>query len=177
MFRKKKKSKVKYILLGLGGIALLWLLWPATFINPVEGAHRSDWNQKSFWAEPWGASGVHKGIDIFARKGTPVLAPAGGVVLWQGEIRLGGNVVVFLGPRGLIHYLAHLEKIHVATGALVGQGSQLGTVGDSGNAKGKPPHLHYSVWSLVPRPWKMDSSTKGWLKAVILDPGEVIEGS
>ena len=52
--------------------------WPAI---PVDGATPADWNPKSFWYGPWGRSGVHKGIDIFAPKGTLVRAPTYGIVL------------------------------------------------------------------------------------------------
>jgi hypothetical protein len=41
---------------------------------PVQGASVRDWNPRAFWYEPWGASGVHKGIDIFAPRGRPVIA-------------------------------------------------------------------------------------------------------
>ena len=44
-------------------------------IIPVAGATPGDWNRRSFWYGPWGKSGVHKGIDIFAKQGTNVVAP------------------------------------------------------------------------------------------------------
>jgi hypothetical protein len=43
-------------------------------------------------------------------------------------------------------------------------------VGDSGNAKGKPTHLHYSIVTLVPHPWRIDGSPQGWKKMFYLDP-------
>ena len=53
--------------LSLGVVAVLTagLLIPERAVIPVEGATPRDWNAKSFWYEPWGISGVHKGIDIF----------------------------------------------------------------------------------------------------------------
>jgi murein DD-endopeptidase MepM/ murein hydrolase activator NlpD len=100
------------------------------------------WNRKSFWYGPWGKSGVHKGIDIFARKGTNVVAPTYGVVIFRGTIDLGGRVLVLLGPKLRLHYFAHLDSWEVGPGRVVATGHVLGHVGDSGNAKGKPPHLH-----------------------------------
>jgi murein DD-endopeptidase MepM/ murein hydrolase activator NlpD len=47
----------------------------------------------------------------------------------------------------------------------------VGTVGDSGNARGKPPHLHYAIVTLLPYPWRITGQTQGWKKAFFLDPG------
>jgi hypothetical protein len=63
------------------------LVWRASQTIPVEGATVADWNRDTFWHHPWGRSGVHKGIDIFAKEGTPVLAATGGVVLYAGTLR------------------------------------------------------------------------------------------
>ena len=119
----------------------------------------------------WGSSGVHKGIDIFAPFGTPALAPTDGLVIFAGEIRVGGNVVLLLGPRWRLHYLAHLSRIDHGVGTILRAGETAGAVGDSGNAKGRPPHLHYSVLTLVPYPWRWSSATQGWKKIFFLDPG------
>ena len=145
--------------------------WPRI---PVAGATTSDWNRASFWHEPWGLSGVHKGIDIFAKMGTGVIAPTYGVVLYNGEIARGGRVVVLLGPKLRIHYFAHLAAAEVAPGTPVWTGRALGSVGDTGNAKGKPPHLHYAVVTLIPYPWRADGSTQGWKKMFYLDPVKVL---
>ncbi len=58
---------------------------------PIEGASHSDYNKESFWAYPWGKSVVHKGVDVFAKKGTKVVAASGGLVLYKGYISAGGN--------------------------------------------------------------------------------------
>jgi murein DD-endopeptidase MepM/ murein hydrolase activator NlpD len=117
---------------------------------------------------------VHKGIDIFAAMGTPVIAPTYGLVLFRGDIRLGGRVVFMLGPKLRLHYFAHLDSYDVYPGYLVSKGRKLGAVGDTGNAQGKPPHLHYSVLTLLPYPWLADGSTQGWKKMIYLDPFEVL---
>jgi murein DD-endopeptidase MepM/ murein hydrolase activator NlpD len=90
----------------------------------------------------------HQGIDIFAKRGTPVVAPIGGVVLRTGQNRLGGNVVWLLGPGQQVHYLAHLDRFGVFdAGDVVRAGDVLGYVGNTGNAKGTPPHLHYGIYA------------------------------
>ena len=143
---------------------------------PVQGATVRDWNPRAFWYEPWGASGVHKGIDIFARQGRPVIAPVPGIVLYRGQLKLGGNVVAVLGPKWRLHYFAHLRTSNVRMFELMGKGETLGRVGTSGNAAGKAPHLHYAVLSLVPRPWKATTQTQGWKKMFFVDPGQLIAG-
>ncbi|HEY1283685.1 MAG TPA: M23 family metallopeptidase [Steroidobacteraceae bacterium] len=158
------------VLLALALVLVVVFALPERQAIPVAGATPSSWNRKSFWYEPWGVSGVHKGIDIFAAKGTPVRAPTYGIVLFRGTIALGGRVVVLVGPKLRLHYFAHLDSIDVHPGVPVLRGHVLGHVGDSGNAKGKSPHLHYSIVTPVPYPWRIDSSTQGWKKMFYLDP-------
>jgi murein DD-endopeptidase MepM/ murein hydrolase activator NlpD len=152
------------------------LLLPARTVIPVQGATANDWNHETFWYHPWGRSVVHKGIDIFAEEGRPVLAAGSGIVTFSGPTPVGGNVVVVLGARWRLHYYAHLREIAVARGTVVRCGEVIGELGSTGNAKGKPPHLHYSIVTAVPYPWRMDRSPQGYLKAVFLDPGAVIGG-
>ena len=123
-----------------------------------------------FQAEPWGTSGVHKGIDIFAREGVSIVAPVPGVVLFTGNIVLGGKVVVLLTTQWRVHYFAHLKSIDATIGQTVTTDVVLGTVGTTGNAAGKPAHLHYSVVTLIPYPWRWDGATQGWKKMFFLDP-------
>lgn len=89
----------------------------------------------------------HEGIDIFARRGTPVVSSTEGIVTRVGSNRLGGLVVWVLGPGGQRHYYAHLDSYaDVEPGMRIEAGRVLGYVGDTGNAKGTPPHLHYGVY-------------------------------
>ncbi|MCI0661177.1 MAG: M23 family metallopeptidase [Acidobacteria bacterium] len=155
----------------VGGLILMaGLLLPQDLIIPVQGAAPRDWNPNSWWYEPWGVSGVHKGIDIFAAKKTPVLAPTSGVVIYRGEMELGGNVLLILGPKWRVHFFGHLNKSNVGLGQFVTRGQQIGEVGDSGNAKGKAPHLHYQINTCLPYPWRLDGTTQGWKKMYILNP-------
>lgn len=126
---------------------------PEQHLMPVQGASAKDWNDQSFWYHPWGRSGVHRGIDIFAKEGTAVVASTGGLVIFSGNISMGGNVVLMLGPKWRFHYFAHLKDSNNRRIGFVDAGQRIGSVGSSGNAVGKPPHLHYSIKSLYPRFW------------------------
>lgn len=89
----------------------------------------------------------HEGIDIFAPRGTPVQATTQGIVSKVGENILGGRVVVVVGPGGAGHYYAHLEDYaDISPNDWVNAGDIIGYVGDSGNAKGTPTHVHYGIY-------------------------------
>jgi peptidoglycan LD-endopeptidase LytH len=167
----KPKPRGPRIFLGVAALVLVVFLLPEWPRIPVAHATARDWNPKSFWYGPWGRSGVHKGIDIFAPKGTAVTAPTYGIVLARGEIPVGGKVVLMIGPRFRLHYFAHLDSIEVGVARPVASGHVLGHVGNTGNAAGKPPHLHYAIVTPIPYPWRIDSSTQGWKKMFYLDPG------
>ena len=136
------------------GLLLLWALLPQWPQIPVEGARARDWNPRTFWFEPWGRSGVHKGIDIFARPGTPVRSSSYGVVLFRGEIEQGGKVVVALGPRWRLHYYAHLHDIDIYPGQPLLAGTRLGSrvvvkagavIGGDGFGFVSGPHGHTRI--------------------------------
>lgn len=90
----------------------------------------------------------HEGIDIFAARGTAVRSTTRGVVVAIRDTGLGGRQVWVLGPGRERHYYAHLDDWApgLATGDIVEPGTRLGSVGDTGNARGTPPHLHYGVY-------------------------------
>lgn len=154
-------------------IASVYLM-PEPVVIPVKGATTKDWHPKSFWYEPWGTSGTHKGVDIFAANGTPVLAATHMLIVYKGVLSKGGNVVLGLGPKWRLHYFAHLEAIDEQLPPWVAAGESIGSVGDSGNAKGKQAHLHYSLVSMLPLPWRIDDSTQGYKKAFFLNPIDYI---
>lgn len=169
-------KRTKIVLLIALFVVLIPFALPERARIPVQGASRGDWNERSFWYGPWGASGVHKGIDIFAPAGRLVVAPVYGMVIFRGRLRLGGNVVAVLGPKWRVHYFAHLRDSRVRPLELVTSGDVLGTVGTSGNAAGKAPHLHYAVLQVIPRVWKATGETQGWKRMFFVDPGKVISG-
>jgi murein DD-endopeptidase MepM/ murein hydrolase activator NlpD len=86
----------------------------------------------------------HQGIDIYAKRLTPVLAVVAGVVRPASD-RLGGNTV-WLNAAGTSYYYAHLDRVAVRENQRVRAGDVLGYVGNTGNARNTPSHLHFAVY-------------------------------
>lgn len=163
--RRLARLAWRLLLLVLVGVAAMWawqqpmferprLLWelsrmpaPDSQPVPVDGV-RATQIAATFGA-PRGTDRRHEGVDIFAPRGTPVRSATRGLVVAVRERGLGGRQVWVLGPAGERHYYAHLEAWApgLATGDAVDAGTLLGTVGDTGNARGTPPHLHYGIYA------------------------------
>jgi peptidoglycan LD-endopeptidase LytH len=118
---------------------------PAYLSSPVDAA------RPRHLANSWGAARPggrrHEGIDIFAPRGTPVVSTTRGIVTRVGMNRLGGRIVGVLGPGLEWHYYAHLDRFGTfREGDIVQAGDVLGYVGNTGNARGTPSHLHYGIY-------------------------------
>ena len=87
--------------------------------------------------------GVHEGIDILAKQGTPVRAAAAGRVRFSGWMRGYGNLIILEHEGGLETRYAHLRRSHVPKGDHVERGRVIGEVGRTGNAT--TSHLHFEV--------------------------------
>jgi len=167
----KLKTKITtYTILFFLLITISGFILPQKFKMNVEGAKNKDYNENSFWFYPWGKSVTHKGVDIFATEGTKVFSSTNGIVLRARTIENGGNIVLILGPKWRLHYYAHLKEIKTSAFSFVNSGDIIGTVGTSGNAKGKSPHLHYSISTIIPYFWRIDGSRQGWRKMFYLNP-------
>ncbi len=135
-------------------------LEPRDVMMPVEGVRRVD--VRSTWHAPRGGR-RHEGVDIFAPAGTPVVAAASGTIIKVGHDELGGRVVTVLGGGPALYYYAHLSSWApgLRPGMAVEPGALLGTVGNTGNARGTPPHLHFGIYrvgffsveAIDPVPW------------------------
>lgn len=103
----------------------------------------------SLWgADRDGGARRHEGIDIFAKKRTPAIASADGRVTRVEENNLGGKVV-FLRPEGKNYslYYAHLDTQSVEAGQNVKTGDVVGLIGNTGNARATPAHLHFGIYA------------------------------
>jgi len=113
---------------------------------PVAGADSRDIGS-GFGAPRDGGRRKHHGVDIFARRHTPILAPSDALVRRAGEQPLGGRTVWLWDQKRNLHlYFAHLQEHKVSTNQTVSQGEKIGTVGNTGNARTTPPHLHFGVY-------------------------------
>lgn len=103
---------------------------------------------KSFWgASRDGGSRSHEGNDIFAPKKHPVVAISYGSISSIRNRGLGGKQVwVEDYDTGLLHYYAHLDGWNVYEDQMVWRGDTIGYVGNTGNAKNTPPHLHFGIY-------------------------------
>jgi murein DD-endopeptidase MepM/ murein hydrolase activator NlpD len=113
----------------------------ATAANPRIG---------SFWGDARDAGArKHEGIDIFGAFRTPVVAAADGLITSVTENKLGGKVV-FMRPRDkdYVLYYAHLDSQMVREGQRVQSGDTLGLMGNTGNARTTPPHLHFGIYAI-----------------------------
>ena len=115
--------------------------WDGAWERPVEGVAVSGFGVRSVLnGQP---RGPHNGADFAAGTGTPILAPAGGVVAYAREFYYSGNTVILDHGFGLYSTMAHLSAFDVKEGARVSRGQLLGKVGATGRVTG--PHLHWSV--------------------------------
>jgi murein DD-endopeptidase MepM/ murein hydrolase activator NlpD len=111
-------------------------LWPV--LGPITsrfGEMRS--------SSPPGEMRPHRGVDIAAPSGTPIVSPADGVVAFSGEESEYGFLICIDHGHGFSTVFGHLKELLVQTGDRVKMGQVIGTVGLSGNTTG--PHLHYEV--------------------------------
>lgn len=113
---------------------------------PVEGRGTRA-IQSFFGADRDAGRRVHHGVDIFAPRGTPVLAAVDGVIRSTRPNNLGG-IVVWLrdDEANQSLYYAHLDTQIVERGQRIRAGDTLGFVGNSGNARTTPPHLHFGIY-------------------------------
>lgn len=89
--------------------------------------------------------GIHNGVDLRAPGGTSVYPLLPGIVSSTGYSSKGGNNIVIKHNNGITTYYAHLGTIVANKGDKVNYDTIIGTIGDSGNAKGTMPHLHFEV--------------------------------
>ncbi len=130
-------QEILQLLAATGGGGTPFMTPIGSFIFPVRGPHSftNDWHAPR-------TGHLHQGCDVFAASGTPCVACVSGTIN-QGEGKNAGLYVRLAGDDGHVYYYMHLLGFsatgHVAAGTIIGY------VGDTGNARGGPPHLHFEV--------------------------------
>jgi hypothetical protein len=132
---------------------------PKIVAYPVLGPHNGGWDNNALdftcpshpGSSPDNSDWIpndHYGNDIFAEKGELAVAPVSGVVVKSGWNNVGGWRVTMEDACGWWYYSAHLDEIDpiAQLGATLSAGTVIGTVGNTGNAQGTAPHIHFSVY-------------------------------
>jgi len=116
--------------------------WQAGFIRPAEGRFSGFYgSQRILNGEP---RSPHYGLDIAGPTGTPIVAPASGVVrLAVPDFLLEGGIVIIDHGFGVTSTLFHMNSVDVQKGQTVRQGDRIGTIGQTGRANG--PHVDWRV--------------------------------
>jgi len=112
-------------------------LWDGAFKMPLQGDETTAFGTHRSYE-------FHPGVDFAATQGTPVSAPAAGVVVFVGDLPARGNVVILDHGVGVFTTYAHLQQWDVEVGADVKPGQAIGRVGTTGFSTG--PHLHWELW-------------------------------
>lgn len=110
-----------------------------SWLCPVQGSRQFS----DSWGAPRPGGRRHLGIDVFAARGTPVVASVGGM-LAHANGATAGLAYYLKGDDANTYYGAHLDVLEARPGR-VEQGARIGTVGSSGNARGTTPHLHFEI--------------------------------
>lgn len=114
--------------------------WPQ-MIWPAQGPLSSPFGLRRFFNGE--ERNPHTGLDIAAKRGSDIIAPADGVISQTGDFYFNGNTVLIDHGQGMISMFCHMDRIDVKPGQKVHQGEKLGIVGATGRATG--PHLHWTL--------------------------------
>lgn len=118
-------------------------LYKNPFMLPVKGRVTSPYG--TYRITKGGEGGTrHRGVDIAAPRGTPILAPARGRIILTGRFRIHGRTVVIDHGQGVVSIYLHLSRILVNKGEMVEKGQVIGKLGSTGASTG--PHLHWGLY-------------------------------
>ncbi len=143
-FTEEDLKKINEDKIAMGKAKAVWSETDAItdFIAPVDGRLSSLFGLQRYFNQI--PKKPHNGLDIAAPVGTPILAPADGVVIDTGNYYFNGNTVFMDHGQGLLTAFLHMNRIDVKPSQQVKQGESLGTVGATGRVTG--PHLHWIVY-------------------------------
>lgn len=164
-FFLKRKFSFSLVIIAAG------YLIPGNVSSPIQSKDIIKIDPESFWYYPWGTSGVHKGIDIFCKKHAFIISPVSGFIISKNYGTISGNYIYIIGPQWRTYYFAHMDTTFVNAYTFIKRGEIIGRAGNTGNAAGKPVHLHFTIQTLFPYIWLYNSKdVEGWKKMFYLDP-------
>lgn len=141
-YEKLRSEELARIAAARSGVsdAIGWtehFAWPA--VGRISGVYGS---QRVLGGVP---RAPHAGVDIARQRGTPVVAPASGIVVLAGppSLSLEGNLLIIDHGNRLFSNFLHLSRTDVKVGDRVAQGQRVGAIGMTGRATG--PHLHWAM--------------------------------
>lgn len=114
---------------------------PGSFACPVDGPN----SFTDTWGDPRSGGRRHQGVDIYAASGTPSAAVVDGTILRLTRSSRGGISLYLRGGDGSEYFYAHLSGYAVSAGQRVSAGQHVAYVGNTGNARGGVPHLHFEI--------------------------------
>jgi len=131
-------------------------LWQGTWRKPFAGnwPPTSPFGARRVYVGGAGLTGFHTGQDFALPAGTPVLAPAAGVVLYAGPLRVRGNVVILSHGAGVASGYWHLSRVDVVKGEKVHAGQQIALSGNTGLSTGAHLHWETRVDGIAVSPWQ-----------------------
>src|SRR6266540_5589146 len=135
------RAPVRLVIVFVALVALVAASAASAWTWPVEGPVLRPF---SFGSDPY-AAGQHRGIDIGAPTGTPMVAPAQGTVSFAGTVPTGGKTVTIQTPDGYAVTLVHLGSYEVSRGTVVAEGDRIGTVGPSGVPALAVPYVYLGI--------------------------------
>lgn len=140
---EKRAAEVKTIRAGLGA-ETTEKFWKGKFIKPVNGKTESLFGEKRILDGKMMEGYYHKGLDIGAKPGTPVLASNAGRVVIARKFIEEGNMAAVDHGHGVVSIYLHCSSLSVKEGQKVKKGQELGKVGSTGVSNS--PHVHWGIY-------------------------------
>ena len=136
--------------------------WQGKFLRPNASQVSTGFGVRRYYNGVFANDYYHKGVDYAGGYGSPIVAPAAGMVRLVGKeadgFHVHGNIVGIDHGQGVLSIFMHLQDINVTEGSMVKPGQQIGTIGSSGASTG--PHLHWGLYvnqvAVDPVPWRFD---------------------
>ncbi|MCC0176229.1 M23 family metallopeptidase [Waterburya agarophytonicola K14] len=134
--------------------------WQGAFVRPNASRVSTGFGLRRYYNNVFANDYYHKGVDYAGGYGSPVVAPAAGMIRLVGKESEGfhvhGNIVGIDHGQGVVSVFMHLQDINVTEGKMIKAGEKIGTIGSTGASTG--PHLHWGLYvnqvAVDPVPWR-----------------------